>query len=123
MLQMLAAAWRTRRVLLIGGRDDVLVPLEAWLTMLGALPVCLPQDAPPETLYRAMTRERVCAVIVASPPAGNTLLDEIRESGVPLTLLCAPGDGQDAALGALIFGAHRLLDGDAGLYDCSQCPP
>ena len=111
MIKTLCAAWRGRRVILIGGRADVCAPLEAWLTLLGARPAHLPPDASPEALSRALTDGRVAAVLVSAPPPSPILLREVREAGVPLLLPCEGDDGQDAALGALIAGAAALVDG------------
>lgn len=112
MLKTLSASWCLRRVAIICGRSDVVQPLDAWLTLLGALTILLPPDADAQTLYRAFTSGRISAVIVSNPPASDTLLREIRETGVPLTLLCAPGDGEDAALGVLMDGVRFFTEGE-----------
>lgn len=124
MLRLLSAAWRARRVLLIGGSNDAAEPLEAWLTLLGARCACLPPDADAQTLYRALTDGRVFAVIVCGAPASDVLLEEVRETGVPLTILCRGDDAQEAALSALHVGARFLSEGlPCGVYDANEFFP
>ena len=121
MLSRLAAAWRAQRVLLIGGSSDAAQPLEAFLTILGARCKILPPDTDAETIYRHLTDGRVFAVIVCRPPAGDALLGEIRETGVPLTILCPEGEAQDAALCALRFGMRYVEEGlSGGVYDLND---
>ena len=121
MLRQLSAVWRARRVLLIGGREDAAVTLEAWLTVLGARCQSLLPDADAETLNRTLTAGRVFAVIVTSAPAGDALLTEIREAGVPLTMICKSGDAQDAALHALTFGTRFVEENlPGGVYDLNE---
>ena len=123
--------WRARRVLIVGGADDAAQLLCALLTALGARPACLPPQSSAETLYRALTDGRVCAVIVSdpcalhrTPGAYGTLLTEIHQTGVPLTLLCPAGDAQETAMRTLMFGARFFEEGalpfgvyDLGLYE------
>jgi len=118
--------WRARRVLLIGGADEPTQLLQALLTALGARPVCLPPAAGAETIYRELTRGRVCAVIVSAPRAlqetegaHGRLLTEVHQTGIPLTILCPEGDAQEAALRALMFGAQFFEEGTLpfGVYD------
>ena len=124
MLRLLSAAWRARRVLLIGSGNDASEPLEAWLTLLGARWTCLPPAADAQTLYRALTDGRVFAVIVCGAPASDVLLEEVRETGVPLTILCRGDDAQEAALCALHFGARFLAEGlPCGIYDANEFFP
>lgn len=100
MLEPLLAAWRARRVLLIGGADRTTRFMEALLDGLNARPARLPASADSETLCRAMQSGRIGAVIV--PCAHNLapgegllaqlrtlmiLLGEAREAGVPLVIL------------------------------------
>jgi len=121
MLRQLSAVWRARRVLLIGGREDAAATLEAWLTVLGARCQSLPPDADAETLNRTLTAGRIFAVIVCHPPASGTLLTEIREAGVPLTMICKSGDAQDAALRALCFGVRFTEENlSGGVYDLNE---
>lgn len=124
MLSQMSAAWRMRRVLICGSADSAAPQLCAWLAVLGARPACLSADAGSETLCRALTSGRVSAVIICSPPASPALLDEIRESGVPLALLCPQGDAQEAALRALMFGAQFFEEGELpfGVYDLENMP-
>lgn len=121
MLRQLGAVWRARRVLLIGGKGDTAPTLEAWLTVLGARCLSLPPDADAETLNRTLTAGRVFSVIVCQPPASDTLLTEIREAGVPLAILCPPGDTQEAALCALRFGTRFVEESlPCGVYDLNE---
>lgn len=99
MIQQLHAAWRARRVLLVGGTDVMTLFMQALLDELGAKSARLAPAVQPETLNRALTEGRVSAVIVPSTQALcgadasaqlaalSALLDEIREAGVPLTIL------------------------------------
>lgn len=121
MLSQLCAAWRAQRVLIIGSGDDASEPLNAYLTILGARCQILPPDADAQTIYRSLTDGRVFAVIVCRPPAGDVLLTEIRETGVPLTVLCSGDDPQEAALGALRFGALYVSEAmPCGVYDAGE---
>lgn len=102
LLTHLNGAWRARRVLLIGGTDLQTRFTDALLTELGAKTARLPPSAARDTLFRALSTSRVSAVIVpcahalssscdpfAHLRALDTLLTEIREAGIPLTLLCS----------------------------------
>ena len=105
MLDQLTAAWRARRVLLIGGPDMQNLCMQDLLFALGARPARIPPDSKPHTLNRAMTNGRVSAVIVPSMHALGTpgdlfsrlhaletLLGEMRETGIPLCILCSQED-------------------------------
>lgn len=105
MLDQLTAAWRARRVLLIGGPDAQNLCMQELLLALGARPARIPDACKPHTLNRAMTTGRVSAVIVPSMHtlgapgdlfsrlhALKTLLDEMREAGIPLCILCSQED-------------------------------
>ena len=121
MLSQLCAAWRARRVLIIGSGDDASAPLNAFLTILGARCQILPPDADAQTLYRTLTDGRVFAVIVCRPPAGDVLLTEIRETGAPLTILCSGDEAQEAALCALRFGARFVEEAlPGGVYNLNE---
>lgn len=99
MIQQLHAAWRARRVLLIGGPDRMTLFMQALLDELGAKHARLVPSVQPETLHSALTQGRISAVIVPCMRAlciGNaaaqlaslaSLLDEVREAGVPLVIL------------------------------------
>ena len=102
MLEKLNANWRARRVLLVGSADRATQWMQALLTELGAKPARIPPSAGAEPLCRAMTAGRISAVIVPAlstlapgkDAAGQlaalaSLLREIREAGVPLTILCS----------------------------------
>lgn len=119
MLQKLCAAWRARRVVICGDGPCAAPQLCAWLTILGARPVCLSEDAPSVTLMRALTDGRVSAALVCCGHLPPALAAEIREAGVPLTLLIPPASGEDGALRALAFGARFFAEGDmpCGVYD------
>lgn len=103
MLNHLTAAWRLRRVLLIGGSDAQTLCTQALLTALGARPDLLPLDAPLPALNRALCAGRVSAVILPCLHALSgsltdrlhalhLILGETREAGVPLRILCAHED-------------------------------
>ncbi|MBR2942894.1 MAG: hypothetical protein IKB82_05795 [Clostridia bacterium] len=121
--------WRARRVLLIGGGDELTQLLQALLTALGARPTRLPPQADSEPLYRALTDGRVSAVIVSAPRvlrgipgAKSRLITEIHQTGVPLSILCPEGDAQEAALRTLLFGAQFFDEGalPCGIYDLDK---
>ena len=121
MLCQLCAAWRARRVLLISEGKDAGATLQSWLTILGARCVSLPPDTSAEDLYRALTAGRTFAVIVCDGAASKTLLCEIRETGVPLTILCSKGDAQEIALRALHLGKRFLSESmPCGVYDLNN---
>ena len=104
MLHRLTAAWRLRRVLLIGGTDAQNQYTQALLESLGARPARIPPDARAHTLNRALCAGRIGAVIIPSAhalcaeslhkqlSALHLILSEIREAGVPLTILCSHED-------------------------------
>lgn len=105
MLNQLTAAWRARRVLLIGGPDAQNLYTEALLAALGARAARIPPDSRADTLSRALLRGRIGAVIVPSAHALtdgcdlfaqlhalDLILREIREAGVPLCILCSHED-------------------------------
>lgn len=113
MLEKLNHHWQARRVLLLGSAEGLTPFVEALLTELGAKPARLPCSGSPETLCRALQAGRISAVILPELqslcPEGSairqlstlvTLFTEIREAGVPLTLLAS----------------------DAGVYRASQHP-
>jgi len=99
MIHQLHAAWRARRVLLIGGEDRSTRFMQALLSELGGRTAQLAPGFDPETLHRALTAGRVSAVVVpcmrrfacgganAQLTALITLLDEVREAGIPLVIL------------------------------------
>lgn len=99
MIHHLHAAWRARRVLLIGGTDRPSLFIKTLLDELGAKTLRLSPDFQAETLHRALTKGRVSAVIVPCMrlltqgsmieqlSALITLLSEAREAGVPLVIL------------------------------------
>ena len=100
MIRHLHAAWRARRVLLVGGADRTCGFMQALLEALGARPARIPATADSETLCRAMQDGRVSVVIVPrahalAPGEGLTaqlrtllvLLGEAREAGIPLVML------------------------------------
>jgi len=99
MIHQLHAAWRARRVLLIGGTDRSTFFMQTLLDELGARPALLLPTSPAEALHRAMTNGRVSAVIVPSMrslrkgsaaqqlASLSMLLDEAREAGIPLVSL------------------------------------
>lgn len=99
MIHHLHAAWRARRVLLIGGTDRPSLFMQTLLDELGAKTLRLSPGFQTETLHRALTKGRVSAVIVPCMrllaqgsaieqlSALMTLLSEAREAGVPLVIL------------------------------------
>jgi len=99
MIQQLHAAWRARRVLLIGGTDTTTLFMQTLLDELGAKTARLVPASGAEVLQRSLTEGRVSAVIVPCMRALSggsvtqqlasliTLLIEIREAGVPLCIL------------------------------------
>lgn len=110
MLQRLHAAWRARRVLLLGGTDCLTLFMHTLLEELGARPARLSVPCEAQTLERALHEGRIACVIVTrlhalcegtaarQLHALDALLTEIREAGVPLTILLS----------------------DEGVYRCSQ---
>lgn len=105
MLEKLTAAWRARRVLLIGEADVQALYTEALLLALGARPARIPPDARAQTLNRALCTGRISAVIIPSAHALaqegslsaqlsvlHLILSELREAGVPLCILCSHED-------------------------------
>lgn len=100
LIRHLHAAWRARRVLIVGGADRSCGYMQAMLEALGARPARIPATADSETLCRAMQDGRVSVVIVPrahalAPGEGITaqlrtllvLLGEAREAGIPLVML------------------------------------
>lgn len=99
MIQELHAAWRGRRVLIIGKADRMTLFMQALLDELGAKTARLIPSAGAETLHRALTEGRIGAIIVPCTRAlcdGNaerqlaalsSLLSEAREAGIPLCIL------------------------------------
>lgn len=99
MIHQLHAAWRARRVLIIGGVDKSALHMQALLSELGARAALLAPGSGAEALHRTLTQGRVSAVIVPCMrlfTGGNactqlsaliTLLSEVREAGVPLVIL------------------------------------
>ena len=101
MIHQLHAAWRARRVLLIGGADRSTLVMQTLLDELGAKAARLAPGFQAESLHRALTESRVSAVIIPCmrlfAPGGAihqlsaliTLLSEAREAGIPLVILLA----------------------------------
>lgn len=100
MIRHLHAAWRARRVLLIGGTDRSTWFMQELLDALGARCARIPACTDNETLCRAMQDGRVSVVIIPkahalAPGEGLTaqlralliLLGEAREAGIPLVML------------------------------------
>ena len=99
MIHQLHAAWRARRVLLIGSTDRTTLYMQALLRELGARSALLAPGFQPETLHRALTKGRVSAVIVPCMrlfaqgsiteqlAALIALMTEVREAGIPLVIL------------------------------------
>lgn len=105
LLDKLYAAWRARRVLLVGGADRQSQWMQTFLEELGAKPARIAPGASAEMLCRAMSEARISAVIVpkahalaaeddliAQLTALRTLLTEAREAGVPLVMLLSDAD-------------------------------
>ena len=102
MLDKLNQHWRARRVLLVGGAYGLTAFTAALLTELGAKTARIPCACSREALFRALCAGRISAVIVpelhalcptpdapAQLAALDALMSEIREAGVPLTILCS----------------------------------
>ena len=101
VLDKLLSTWRARRVLIVGGKDALTPWMNAILSELGARPVCVTPGCGAEALCRVMNDGRVSAVIIPAAhtlhegglemqlSALSTLLCEVREAGVPLTILCS----------------------------------
>ena len=99
MIQQLHAAWRARRVLLVGGTDRLTLFMQTLLDELGAKAARIAPPCEAEALSRALTQGRISAVIVPGTralagsgmlrqlAALEMLLGEVREAGVPLTVL------------------------------------
>lgn len=102
MRDQLLTAWRARRVLIVSHADCFSAYMQALLTALEARPARIAPEAGAAQFNQAMTEGRIGAVIV--PDAGTlssnpcpqahlsallSLLDEARESGVPLVILCS----------------------------------
>ena len=99
MIHQLHAAWRARRVLIIGGTDRTTLVMQALFHELGAKTMQIRPGFHAEALNRALTKGRVSAVIVPSmrlfASGGVTdqlsalilLLSEAREAGIPLVIL------------------------------------
>jgi len=99
MIHQLHAAWRARRVLLVGGTDRATLFMQTLLDELGAKAARLAPGFQAEILHRALTEGRVSAVIVPcmrTLAQGSvmeqlstliTLLLESREAGIPLVIL------------------------------------
>lgn len=100
MIRHLQAAWRARRVLIVGGTDRTSCFMQTLLEALGARPARIPATAGSETICRAMQDGRVSVVIIPqshalAPGEGITaqlrtllvLLGEAREAGIPLVML------------------------------------
>lgn len=99
MIHQLHAAWRARRVLLIGGTDRATLVMQTLLDELGAKSARLAPGFQAESLHRMLTEGRVSAVVVPSMrllaqgsaleqlSALIILFSEIREAGIPLVIL------------------------------------
>jgi len=99
MIQQLHAAWRARRVLLIGGADRMSLFMQALLDELGAKAARIAPPCADETLHLSLSQGRISAIIVPGMrhlasggvseylAALSTLLTEAREAGVPLVIL------------------------------------
>lgn len=131
MLEQLTAAWRLRRVLLIGGADDMTGYAAALLRALGTQHITLPPDAGTPALYGALSGGRIHAVLIPAAhalSAGSglsaqidalcTLLGEMREAGVPLAILCSHADVYAPGKDAPAADEHAPLGGKTreGLY-------
>lgn len=148
--EQLGCAWRARHVLLAAHSGRMTGFMQALLDELGAKCARISPCADAETLCRAMTSARISALIVpqldALAPGQSIperigallrLLDEAREAGIPLVILCsdaavyraqrsawdleedAPLGGEtahglcDSLLQLAADGASRALLGDA----------
>lgn len=160
MLDKLYAAWRARRVLLVSGQDRQSQWMLSFLEELGAKAARIPPDASAEMLCRAMSEGRISAVIapkadalsaegslIAQLTALSTLLNEAREAGVPLVMLCSSanvyraqqhpwyareddpigGETRDGLIQSILQtfadGVSRALMGDAVSVQCIRHMP
>ena len=145
VLEAMLEGWRGKRVLIVGKPDGLCAFLTAMLEEIGARLMRVGDRADAQALCRALTAGRIGAVILPEEMTGRdlperlaatlTLIQEIREAGVPLLLALSDaavypsGAGkmnETAAIGGrtregleasilqtAILGAARGLTGDA----------
>lgn len=145
MLEAMLEGWRGKRVLIVGKPDGLCAFLTAMLEEIGARLMRVGDRADAQALCRALTAGRIGAVILPEEMTGRdlperlaatlTLIQEIREAGVPLLLALSDAAvypssagkmNETAAIGGrtregleasilqtAILGAARGLTGDA----------
>ena len=96
MLEAMLEGWRGKRVLIVGKPDGLCAFLTAMLEEIGARLMRVGDRADAQALCRALTAGRIGAVILPEEMTGRdlperlaatlTLIQEIREAGVPLLL-------------------------------------
>ena len=96
MLEAMLEGWRGKRVLIVGKPDGLCAFLTAMLEEIGARLMRVGDRADAQALCRALTVGRIGAVILPEEMTGRdlperlaatlTLIQEIREAGVPLLL-------------------------------------
>ena len=94
MLEAMLEGWRGKRVLIVGKPDGLCAFLTAMLEEIGARLMRVGDRADAQALCRALTAGRIGAVILPEEMTGRdlperlvatlTLIQEIREAGVPL---------------------------------------
>jgi len=124
MIHQLHAAWRARRVLLVGGTDRTALLMQTLLDELGAKTARLAPGFRAETLHRALTEGRVSAVIA---PCMRTLIQgtvteqlsalimllcEAREAGIPLVILMSDENVYRAACHPWHAQENDLIGGE-----------
>ena len=145
MLEAMLEGWRGKRVLIVGKPDGLCAFLTAMLEEIGARLMRVGDRPDAQALCRALTVGRIGAVILPEEMTGRdlperlaatlTLIQEIREAGVPLLLALSDAAvypssagkmNETAAIGGrtregleasilqmAILGAARGLTGDA----------
>ena len=96
VLEAMLEGWRGKRVLIVGKPDGLCAFLTAMLEEIGARLMRVGDRADAQALCRALTAGRIGAVILPEEMTGRdlperlastlTLIQEIREAGVPLLL-------------------------------------
>ena len=137
MLEAMLEGWRGKRVLIVGKPDGLCAFLTAMLEEIGARLMRVGDRADAQALCRALTAGRIGAVILPEEMTGRdlperlaatlTLIQEIREAGVPLLLALSDAAVYPSSAGSFYsangnFGRGARTDGRRGADDAhSAC--
>ena len=136
MLEAMLERWRGKRVLIVGKPDGLCAFLTAMLEEIGARLMRVGDRADAQALCRALTAGRIGAVILPEEMTGRdlperlaatlTLIQEIREAGVPLLLALSDAAVYPSSAGKMnetaAIGRGARTDGRRGADDAhSAC--